>query len=295
MINPSLFFKYNNKLDFNQLVQGQCLTLQLTNAIIDNSDESKNDTDAVFPGDIIFKTIESSSRKYLDDFKPFSDIFSIKSIFTQLIKATLIPANLIIHEYNTHLIEYLELDESEWEEFDFNTAINKNFALFISNWKRLMSVTFIRKVLEEFSLKNYPLKITDKLTKDLGKSIVRKSLKLSRIAACKKIFFTALWSNYLSNLSYLIYDISTTTGGIIMDYLRVYFSNREQTSLFRRFRKKRFLLTCIKKIAFHSVCLLSSAGGFAIGSFIHIKHGGNVVSFATEMLVGFSFSVLIGL
>lgn len=278
MIKSSIFSRYDNKLNYYQLVGESSIPYHL------NSE-----------GNIIDCKIELTTsivggREYLDDFKPFSDLFTLKSIFMHVVKASLVPANLIVHEYNVHLMDSLELDESEREEFDWNKSLLKNFALFIATWKRMMSVSFIRKVLEELSVNYLSLRVADKLSKDLGKSILRKSLKFSRFVACKKIFVTALYSSCLYHCSSFIYDVGFVVTSVVMEK-----DGEEKKSIVKKFNEKKIVELCLKKFGYFSVCLISSAGGYAIGSYFHLKYGGSAVSLVTEMIGGVSFSILVGI
>ena len=119
-MQSSLFLRYENKLiDYYQLVDPSSSLsckghVELASVVIEDAVTKVN------------------GRSYLDDFKPFSDLFTLKSIFMHFVKASLIPVNLIVHEYNVHLMDSLELDESKREEFDWNESLMKNFALFFN-------------------------------------------------------------------------------------------------------------------------------------------------------------------
>lgn len=149
----------------------------------------------------------SVKRDYLADFKPVSYEFTPKAIFKQLLKAMLLPATMLLNEYNAHMIRAEQDEEGNEEEFDWEECLDRSISKVMPTLKRNYAITIIKKFYEELAFYNLPIKIVDRLTKDVDKSILRKLVKYNRAEACSRIFLTAIWANTIWHISTFTYEI----------------------------------------------------------------------------------------
>ena len=231
-------------------------------------------------------------RPYLSDLRPFSDVYTLKNVSFQLVKAALLPTQLILDDFSKHENEMLELDEEEQTEFNWNASVTSRMQMFFPLARKFLSVSVIKSCLEQLSLKCFPTKVVDRMTKDLSKSIVRKCGKFSRSIACQKIMYTALWSCIPFNASLLLYEIlehlyHQIRGAVCATDLsacRAITAVASNTTTY-----------AAKKVVYYSVCIGSSAVGFGLGSYANVKYGGGVCSMLFELVAGTGIAIAIGL
>lgn len=232
-------------------------------------------------------------RSYLDDCKPLMFAFSAKNISTQVLKAAIIPANMVLAEYNKHLID-TEQRGVEDEEFDWKTCLEKNFLKFQLEAQRMLSVSIFKKIAEEVAIHTLPIQYADKLTKDVSKSMMRKAVKFNRMIASKKIFATTLWANAFSYGSLCLYDITYRTCEYVWQSIRTC-QQKGLSKAVTSFPFLKWLEFSAKKIVFFGLCWLSSSGGYSLGSLADPKYGGMVGSLLMELITAASCGPLLGL
>lgn len=237
-----------------------------------------------------YAQINGSKRAYLSDLKPFSDVYSTKNLTYQLLKAVLLPTQLILNDFTKHENETLELEEEDRTDFDWDGAIQSRMQLFWPLAAKFLTVSAGRSVLEHISLAYLPVKIVDRLTKDLTKSIYRKYAKYSRFTACTKIMHTALWSCIPINCSLLLYDV--------LEHLFLHLKEAIYAAQESKLITKRMVAVVkftSKKFVYYSVCVASSAVGFGVGSYVNVKYGGGLGSLLFELFAGAGVAVAMGL
>ena len=218
--------------------------------------------------------VSSQKRSYGEDYTPFCRSYQPRNIGFQVAKAALIQTSMAVLEYNVYL-ERAIASETEIEDFDFKAARIKYTAAFLTLAKRNISVSILKHFYELLAVVTLSNKAADRFSKNLLKSITRKLMRYSRATACCRIFRTALWTNIPFNCATLTVDIVFN----VTDYI---YSKKTVTN-------KEVVLWLGRKIAYFSVCSLSSAAGYAIGSYF------NPNSFATFSACAFEgiFSNLI--
>lgn len=159
-------------------------------------------------------------RRYLSDLKPFSTIFTIKSIGLDFLRAALIPFSLIVQEYNTFVIAQSlnkneeDDDSTEEEDFDWTPSIEKHYFLVIPLFIKNVTVKILHRCILEGSKQYLSTRVVDKLSKDVYQSLLRKIDRFpSRFYTSYCIFFTFYKSTVVNNLAlslcdlgYFIYD-----------------------------------------------------------------------------------------
>ncbi len=237
---------------------------------------------------VVFRGV--GKRAYLDDCAPLMTVFTMKNLTVQTAKAALIPANLVIAEYNKHVMECEQKEEDL--EFDWKTCLERNYVKFQYEAQRMISVSIIKKFLEEFCVAMFSAKIADKLTKNIGKSLSRKWVKHGRKMASQKILFTALWGNCLSYSSLCIYDITFKIWESLLHFFNTWKKKNFKTSL-QSVNVTELIKFSGKKVVFFSACWFSSSCGFSLGSFCSEKYGGLIGSLILELVAATTCSTLL--
>jgi hypothetical protein len=219
-------------------------------------------------------------RSYLEDCLPLASAFTVKNITLQTVKAALVPANAVIAEYNKHVIECEQKEEDV--EFDWKSCLERNYVKFQFEAQRMITVSIIKKFLEELSISVLSPQLADKMTKNISKSLTRKWTKFGRTVASQKILFTALWGNILSYSSICIYDIGYKYFESALHFVSEWRKKTFQEALCSVNLQELFKFTG-KKIIFFSTCWASSSFGFSFGSFCNEKYGGMVGSLMFEL------------
>ena len=164
--------------------------------------------------DSLLDIATAKKREYLSDFEKFTSVISLKNISYQLLKGGLVTFSLGLMEYNLVLDRNIRLDfeaeegdEIELEEFDWKLAEENAIKRFQEYSARFFFSSLIRKVYEEIVHLNFSARLTDRLTKDISKSMIRKFQRIpNRLEACKKLFRTSMHSRILMYTSSATYD-----------------------------------------------------------------------------------------
>ena len=235
---------------------------------------------------------ESTKRMYKDDMKPFTNVFSASCISFQIVKATIIPANLVMNDFNNQLTES-ERRGVPMPDFDWMKSFNKHFVTWPENFIRHYNCAFIKKVLEEIALHTQTARMVDKLTKDPLKSINRKFLKFGHITACQKIFKTYVWGNALTNLSLFLYDVVYSASR----YLYETYKNNQETRLVANRRNYlqpvKAVYYVVNRAGFYSLSLVCAAAGYSAGSCLNYAYGGMLVSLLFQLGSDLGYNLLL--
>lgn len=125
---------------------------------------------------------------------------------------------------------------------------------FSVNFGRNLTVAAIRSTFERLALMYLPVRITDKLTKDYGRSAVRKYLKLGRLGAVARIGRTTICSQLFPYLALLLMDI-----GVIM----------YEHNVAKEKSKKTAWQEVQHKLKLYFYMLMASAAGATVGTIIY--------------------------
>ena len=177
--------------------------------------------------------------------------------------------------------------------------IYKNFDTerFLNTFNKLFTIKTINRFLQEYmKLIIQSDKYSDKLCKDVYKSLIRKYNKYSknnqRYFICKKIFYTSFYSVLTLNLSSLLYD--SISHLIDLFYYDNYNSdnnnnnddnNNDLTTTTKIIEKTQRFVWFLAKRVFSDTCrIIISSLGYSIGSYFVINGGGSTISFLFEGL-----------
>lgn len=229
----------------------------------------------------------------LDDLKPLSDFYSFRNVSLQITKAAILPLNTIALDYDRHLSKFDPEKDDELPPYDWDAALSRAWESFSKLAVRGFSTSLIRKLFEEYSLKNWSIKLTDQLSKDVQKSLVRKLRKYSRAGACQRIFSTSIFSNALTYLSFVIYDSGLDFWNHFLKSYKAACSNKGVVNSILAFDLPLLLFKFSKKLALQSLSLVSQAAGFAAGSYLETNYGGIAGSLIFELTANFLFVALI--
>lgn len=200
-----------------------------------------------------------SNRQYGDDYIPFCKSYGYRNIAFQITRSALLQSSLFTIEYNAYLEKSCASDDEI--EFDWEASRKKYWANFVTLVIRNTSVSILKHFYELLAVLTLSNKTADRFSKNLLKSITRKLVRYHRIVACGRIFRTALWTGVPSNCSMLSVDIVFN----VTDYL-----------MYKK-QKCNFKIIAVwlgKKVTFYSICTVSSAAGYALGSFFNPHYGG---------------------
>ena len=200
-------------------------------------------------------TTLSEKRPYGQDYIPFCRAYGARNVGLQVAKAALLQTSMAMLEYNVYL-ERSNASEDEIEEFDFKAAQKKYTAAFLTLAKRNLSISIMKHFYELLAVLTFSSKTADRFSKNLLKSITRKLVRYPRVIACSRIFRTALWTGLPFNCATLTVDIVFN----ISDYF--YYKKT-------KFSTKEVVLWLGKKFTYYSVCSISSAAGYALGSYLN--------------------------
>jgi hypothetical protein len=203
----------------------------------------------------------TTKRKYGDDRIPFCNSYGYRNIAFQITRSALLQSSLFTIEYNAFLEKSCATNEDI--EFDWDAAQKKYLANFGTLAIRNTAVSILKHLYESLAVIFLSSKDADRLSKNLLKSMTRKLQRYHRIIACGRIFRTALYTGIPSNCSMLSVDIAFN----IYDFIK--------------YKKPKFNGKIIavwfgKKVIFYSVCTVSSAAGYAFGSYFNHNYGGSL-------------------
>lgn len=194
-----------------------------------------------------------AKRDYLSDYKPMTDVkYASNQVILLFAKSFLIVGSELSIEYTNEEMKCLQ--ENRTFRFNWDRAISKYRAKLESSLVRSSWILVIRKALEAFVVAKFPPRIADKLTKNIISSANRKLRSSS--ATFAKLFITGFRGASLLYGSYFIVDM-------------LYGSYQWAVSKEKSVKIVATVLFIGKKIALYSLCLCSSAAGYAVGSLIH--------------------------
>jgi hypothetical protein len=223
-------------------------------------------------------------RNLTDDLKPIYQEFTLKALFMQIFRATVLPMTMIVNEYNTFMIQQDQKEFDDGAEFDWTESLNRGIGKIVPTLQRNFSITINRKLMEQWALGNLPIKIVDKLTKNVDKSILRKLGKFGRLEACRRIFFTDLWGYSLLTLSNFTYDVYSDWGKIsAVPEATEAMSSKIQTILIR----------ILKKAGAYTTGWVFHAVGFAIGAYINTKWAAPAFSMVFDVVGHEAFKLIV--
>jgi hypothetical protein len=237
-----------------------------------------------------FSAIEfTTKRPYLSDYEL---IFRPKYLAKQCKEIIFLSVTLqgieLMNEYTQHMEKQIkaQADGRTLPDFDFAKASPG----FVSKTKtRLVRNIFIfvtRKCYEMICVATLPLKLVDRLTKDVQKSLLRKLTKFSQMEAAQRIFFTCFHSSILRALSLLTVDCGYAI------YEHFYGDHTTKTNGSQPKKQKRSkgttaavisssspsAVTCLsvmiwtgKRALFHSLSILLFSYGYSVGTMVHTK------------------------
>lgn len=238
-----------------------------------------------------------SKRNYMADYKPFSEFYGYKNLGTQVGKGLIFSFSMLLLEFNLHLDEIVRSNAEQADEpepFNWELKINNYIPIFKSQTLRFLGTSFFKSLFELFSYKTLVPRLTDKLTKDLHKSIERKCKKHSRTVACKKIFKTAFLSNSILLLSTFAFDACQGKFYIfilfynvinnVMIYCHVGIYNTIVNKDYSSCKPKSIIIWTLKKSIFIISLDLLYSTGFSCGSLFSVNYGGLFGSVIFELI-----------
>jgi hypothetical protein len=231
----------------------------------------------------------------LQDFKPFSSVFSPANISMQLLKGLVVPLNIFLNDYN-HYIDSIDLRaQKKPAPYDWEGAKKKFLDRFLPDSLRFLSTSILGKILEEIVHQKYPAFVLDQLTKNVYKSLLRKSIRFqSRWEVSKRIFFTYLKSNSLSYLSMFLYDSTAIIIDSWYKSYQVYKKKRDILSMIKSYPLFQTIMSIVKQCIGQCLAVTSASAGYAIGSYFNLHYGGVTGSLIGELVVIALFSPFLG-
>lgn len=203
------------------------------------------------PGRVVAYSV--AKREYLRDYKPITDVkYASNQVILLFAKSFLIVGSELSIEYTNEEMKCLQ--ENRTFRFNWDRAISKYKAKLEASLVRSSWILVIRKALEALVVAELPPRIADKLTKNILASANRKLR--SSTATFTRLFSTGFRGASLLFGSYFIVDM-------------LYGAYRWAVSKEKGVNAVTTVLFIGKKIVLYSVCLCSSAAGYAMGSLIH--------------------------
>lgn len=215
-------------------------------------------------GGIAMQLLSSSSRSYLDDYGLLTDPKYFGEQAKQVVmKSVLLQGLVVLTEYSKHLEKQIEAQErgQEMEEFDFKPSQD----VFL---EKVLHLSFkagcnlvVRKIYEAACVANLNIRLADRLTKDVTKSALRKLAKYGSVDTAGRIFFTCCWSGCLRTVAVFTVDCCFAL------YDNLVGEKKDE----KRGSVGDVSVWAVKRLAFHSMCMVWGAAGFALGVMIEPK------------------------
>jgi hypothetical protein len=208
---------------------------------------------------------------YLQDYHPFLYVFSRRNITLQVVKAGAVTLSLGLLDYNIYLENTMRVlskqddndnddDEIEMEDYDWDKALVNGVIRFRDNVSRFFSTSVIRKIYESIAYSYCPIKLLDRLTKDVEKSLERKIHKYYHyFDISSKMYVTSFYSNIL------FFTASATYDGIVKSIEAIQTKQKVQVS--------QIMVWLGKKCITVALNLSFSALGYAVGSYVGLSFG----------------------
>ena len=204
----------------------------------------------------------ATSRKYLEDYNLLSDPKYLSEQTKQVVlKSVLLQAMLVMTDYTKHMEKQIEAQQrgEEIDDFDFKPAGEEFLEKVVSLSVKSGWTVVVRKFYEAICVAKLNTRLADRFTKDVGKSVLRKISKHGVWSASSRIFFTYCWPGAIRTAAvftvdcfYALYDNTVTRKLRKVDWVEV-------------------SLWTAKRLAFHSLCMVWGAAGYAMGVIIEPK------------------------
>jgi hypothetical protein len=232
------------------------------------------------------KIIQSSAnirepwkRKYLEDYKNFTVVFHPKNIGIQVGKAGL----LTFLQLNSELQKFEEKKQSDDsnEKFDWESARRRYTTVFVDKSIQFYLTAMIRKCYDFMALVSLPVRLTDKLTKDITGSTARKFSRLPKFELFSQLFRTYFINSSLIYVSSFTYDV---------------LYNISQSIYSKKYPSTSHVIKWIGKKTFvYLISLVAASIGYSFGSYIHPYFGSNALALVLESVCTLSASYMTGL
>ena len=217
-------------------------------------------------------------RPYLADLEPFSSAFGARNIRLQVVKGAVITLSLGMLDYNLYLERVLKQEEAEEEnieEFNFSFLWNQSLVRFRDFTARFYFTSVIRKYYENIAINFVDIRMVDRLTKDVSKSIIRKVKRFpfDRLKASQQIFFTSFYANILLYSAGVTYDAILQSMEVIKERRKILLSSEA-------------FLWLLKKSFIAAGNLFCTSLGFAVGSYFEVNYGSTIGALVFELAGG---------
>lgn len=142
----------------------------------------------------------SLKRLYLSDYELITDP---KYLLTQVKDLLLLSVTLqgmeLMNEYSKHLEKEIEAqtNHKRYPEFDFKIALPQFFSKTAKRIIRNICNFVVKKCYEAICVASLPLRLCDRLTKDVAKSVIRKVDRYGQQVAAQRILVTCFYSSIL--------------------------------------------------------------------------------------------------
>lgn len=217
-------------------------------------------------------------RRYLEDYKPFNSYFELKNVTTQLVKASVLTAAECMLEFSKFEENRVKTDSDE--EFDWDAARMKYTPVLIQKTKYAFATSFIRKSYEYIALMELPIRLVDKLTKDLVKSTYRKFKRFSFFGTSGPLFRTAMYNSSLLYLSLWSYDMLAYAFESLSELSNPRKVKSLKSSVKGALRAARWVL---QKTALYSACWVAYSVGHSAGALVSPVYVSPILSMLLEL------------
>jgi hypothetical protein len=234
-------------------------------------------------------SISSLQRPYLSDYEL---ITKPKYLLTQAKELLILSFTLqgmeLMNEYSKHLEKEIEAKKNDkpYPEFDFDKALPLFFSKTYKRIIRNICNFLVKKCYEAICVASLPLSLSDRLTKDVAKSVVRKLERDGQQVAAQRIFVTCFYSSILRACALFTVDC----GYALYEHFFVSVSEQPPPSSEKRRPKKRprpsaapalppapttvasAALWTLRRALFHAVSIIFFSTGYSLGLMVHPKY-----------------------
>ncbi len=199
-----------------------------------------------------FRMVSDNAIRFkLSDFKTYEELYSARLILTNALQAGLVSYAQVLNEFTVYVNSGNNPDHFNWSD-----NILKLLPSIRYTFLKLTEISIVKKSLQYYCVNNLTTFATDKLTKDIKKSAIRKIERYGRnTTMIFKTFRTSLLGNSLGYLA-----------GLIVDYVEAFVVWGYNDKRVVRYQQTSLWMT--KKLIGVVACFLSGSLGFAIGSAI---------------------------
>ena len=202
---------------------------------------------------ILAYSISSNKRTYLSDYKPLTNTkYASNQVILLFAKSFLIVGSELSIEYTNEEMKCAQ--ENKKFRFNWDRAMSKYKAKLETSLIRSSWILIVRKSLEAWAVAELSSRMSDKLTKNIVASANRK-LQMST-ASFGKLFSTGVHGTCLLFASYFVVDM-------------LYGAYSWVIAKEKKINVVGSIMFIGKRIVLYSICLCSSAAGYALGSMVH--------------------------